>query len=289
MGVDRPLFVVGTGRCGSTIFNDILTRHPDVCWLSRVSERYPHRPAWSGTAMRVIDLPLMASLARWRVYPAEAYEFWERCAPGFAAPCRDLTDKDVTPRTKRRVHAAFAQLPAGRRDRLLVKITGWPRMGFLKEVFPDARFVHVYRDGRAVANSWLTMEWFRGWAGPHQWLWGDLTAEQQALWDRHDRSFVALGAIAWIRLMNAFEEARQAVPAADLLEVSYERLCEDPLSVYRDATSFAELAWYPKFEAHVRGTRLRNANPKWQEYLTPAQQHVLEECLTSTLERWGYR
>jgi omega-hydroxy-beta-dihydromenaquinone-9 sulfotransferase len=43
------------------------------------------------------------------------------------------------------------------RNRLLLKITGWPRISFLSEIFEEAKLVHTMRDGRAVANSMLNV------------------------------------------------------------------------------------------------------------------------------------
>jgi hypothetical protein len=238
--------------------------------------------------MRVIDLPGLSRAARWRLYPVEAYDFWETYAPGFARPCRDLLAEDVTPVVRRRLRHALSKIGSARRSRLLVKITGWPRIRYLKEIFPDARFIHIYRDGRAVASSWLTMRWFRGWSGPAQWLWGELDDVQEAKWLRHDRSFIALAAIAWEILMKAFDEARAAIPVGDYLEISYEDLCKNQRETFRRAIDFAGLPWSPPLEHAIRAARLRAANDKWREQLSIAQQRTLEECLDTALKLRGY-
>src|SRR4029079_14209154 len=98
-----PLFIVGTGRCGSTIFNDILAHHPEVCWLSTVGNQFPQRPHVNALSMRAIDLPAISPLAPRRIYPVEAYEFWEARMPGFSPPCRDLVAEDVTPVIKKQI------------------------------------------------------------------------------------------------------------------------------------------------------------------------------------------
>ena len=53
-----------------------------------------------------------------------------------------------------------------KRDRLLLKISGWPKIGILFEIFEGAKFVHVARDGRAVVNSPLDTYFWNGWIGP---------------------------------------------------------------------------------------------------------------------------
>ena len=84
---------------------------------------------------------------------------------GFSEPCRDLVRTDVTTRVKRQVRAAMGMMLTHKRNRLLLKITGWPRLGFLNEMLEDAKFIHLVRDGRAVASS-LHVDFWRGWYGP---------------------------------------------------------------------------------------------------------------------------
>lgn len=286
--VEKPIFITGTGRCGSTIFHQILSHHPHVAWLSPVCSKRPYKPQANRRAMQILDLPLPSRYLRKLIYPVEAYPFWEYYCPGFTEPCRDLRATDATPRVKKVIRRVVAQMLTGKRQRLLIKITGWPRIGFLKEIFPDARFVHVYRDGRAVVNSLLNVYFWSGWRGPANWRWGELTPEQREKWERYDRSFVALAAIEWEILMAAQKEAEQKISPDDLLEIRYEDLCQEPIRWLRLATEFAGLEWQPRFEAIVRGFSLENTNYKWQKDLSDAQQKVLDECLSDTLTKYGY-
>jgi len=286
--VEKPIFIVGTGRCGSTVFHQLLSHHPHVAWLSRVCETRPHRPQANQRAMQILDVPLVSRYARKLIYPVEAYPFWERYCPGFTEPCRDLRQEDVTPGSKKAVRKVMAQILTRKRQRLLIKITGWPRIGFLKEIFPDAKFIHVYRDGRAVVNSLLNVFFWSGWRGPANWRWGELTPAQREKWERYDRSFVALAAIEWEILMTAHQEAGARIPADDLMEIRYEDLCQSPLEWTRQAIEFAGLEWSPGFAATVRNFSLKNTNYKWQEELTEVQQKVLNECLSDTLKKYNY-
>ncbi len=40
-------FVLGTGRCGSTLVHEVIARHPDVGFVSNIEDRLP-LPAWTG-------------------------------------------------------------------------------------------------------------------------------------------------------------------------------------------------------------------------------------------------
>jgi hypothetical protein len=161
----RPIILVGVGRCGSSLVHRLLAHHPRVAWISGLANKLPGQPWINGAFMRAIDLPgVEPLLTRW-IAPSEHYVFWERNFSGFRTPFRDLVADDLTVETAARLRRAFRPALTARRDRLLLKVTGWPRIGFLHEVFPEARFVHVVRDGRAVANSLLHVDFRWGGAG----------------------------------------------------------------------------------------------------------------------------
>ena len=165
MELRNPLFIVGTGRCGSSALHQLLSHHPHLAWLSQLCARFPAHPEVNRLAMLLLDSGLPSEFVRKHVRPSEAYAYWDHHFPGFSEPCRDLVREDVNGRIGETLRASLSQMLTPQRHRLLIKITGWPRVGFLKAIFPDARFVHVYRDGRAVACSLLERPWWGGWQG----------------------------------------------------------------------------------------------------------------------------
>src|SRR5262249_26298573 len=157
------------------------------------------------------------------------------------APFRDLQADDVRPNEKKRLLKALGTMVTRRRNRLLVKLTGWPRTGFLTELFPDALFIHVYRDGRAGANSLINTGFWGGWGGPEKWRWGPLAPELQEEWSRLDKSFVVLAGIQWKIMMDACEEAKKELPAKQFLEVRYEDFAADPEEAFSQILHFCGL------------------------------------------------
>jgi hypothetical protein len=286
--VADPIFIVGTGRCGSTLFHHMLSFHEHVSWLSPSCQKRPARPQLNRRYMSLLDAPLFSRYARKLIYPVEAYAFWERYCPGFSEPCRDLTEHDLAPKAAKKVRRALAQVITDRRPRLLVKVTGWPRIRYLKALYPDARFIHVYRDGRAVANSLLNIYFWSGWRGPDNWRWGALSPEQQARWVEHDRSFAALAGIQWEILMEAQEQARQFLSPDDLLEIRYENLCRDVTGIFENATQFCSLDWSTRFKATVQTKQIVNTNDKWRQDLGSVQQQQLNTCIQHALAKYGY-
>jgi omega-hydroxy-beta-dihydromenaquinone-9 sulfotransferase len=283
----KPIIIVGTGRCGSTVFHRLLATHSRVMWLSGFCDRYPTRPAVNRRAVLAASHPLLRPLLGRKVQPGECYKFWDKHAFGFSEPCRDLVRADVSARVKKQVRAVMGAMLTPTRDRLLVKITGWPRIGYLNEIFEDARFIHIMRDGRAVASSLLHVNFWRGWYGPHGWRAGLLSPEDQATWESYDRSFTALAGLEWRIQMRAIETARRALDPARFLEVKYEDFCDNPREVARHVLAFSELPDSAAVERTVQATPIKNSQ-RWRDDLTPDQQTLLDDLLRDDLARHGY-
>ena len=288
MKITKPIFIVGTGRCGSTVFHRLLATHPQLMWLSGFAQRYPEKPEWNRRAVTAMGNPLLRRASGGKIRPGEAYPFWDHYAYGFSEPCRDLVRTDVTARVKKQVRSAIAAMLTPQRNRMLVKITGWPRIGFLNEIFEDAKFIHIVRDGRAVASSLLHVHFWRGWFGPQGWRAGLLSPEDQATWESYDRSFTALAAIEWRIQMRAIEAARRALDPKLFFEFKYETYCQQPLDVYRQVLEFAELPPSPELEQQVKAASIKSTSNRWRDDLTAGQQTILDDLLRDDLVRYGY-
>jgi hypothetical protein len=175
-----------------------------------------------------------------------------------------------------------------KRNRLLVKITGWPRIGFLNEIFEDAKFIHIVRDGRAVANSLMHVNFWRGWLGPQSWRAGLLSPEDQATWERYDRSFTALAALEWRIQMRAIEAARQMLDPSRFIEVKYETFCERPLDTYRRILAFSDLPEPADSKREVEAASIKSMSNRWRDDLSAGQQALLNDLLSEDLRRYGY-
>lgn len=243
------VFVLGTGRCGSTMLEEVLCRHPAVGFISNFDERLG-LPASLSRWNNLIYRRFSTAIPRKRFVPSEAYALLNReVSPLLSSSFRDLDERDAGPWLSERVHACFAGRAAAQNaSTFLHKLTGWPRARFLHRALPSARFIHVVRDGRAVANSWLQMPWWRGFGGPENWQWGPLPPELASQWEDADRSFAVLAGLLWRMLMDAYDVARDALPREAWLEVRYEDITARPEEEFRRMLDFCGLRWTEEFE-----------------------------------------
>lgn len=288
--VDRPIFITGLGRSGTTIIHTLLSSHPNANWLSLFCAKFPNRPYLNRWLMRGIDIPVLNIYLKRRFVPLENYEFWDFFYRGFFIPCRDLVASDVDRRTAKSMRQAFSQLLTPKRNRLLIKITGCPRISFLHAIFPDAKFIHVTRDGRAVAHSRMRTPFWVGWQG---WrglsLWPEkMPAHYREEWERYQYSFFALAGIEWKAHLDQMAELRRNNPDIDILEVKYEAFCADPIRQVREIADHCELPWDAGFEKRARQFYVESENSKWQKDLTDEQQAILEEVMAVQLVEQGY-
>jgi len=284
--IDRPIFITGLGRSGTTIIHTMLSTHPRVNWLSLLAARFPQKPYLNRHLMTALDLPILGNVLRQRFVPLENYAFWDSCVRGFSAPCRDLVGEDVDVRSQKKVRSVLGKLLTKKRNRLLIKITGVPRIAFLHRIFPDAKFVHVTRDGRDVANSRMKTSFWRGWQGLNAST--TMPAMYREEWQHHQYSFVALAGIEWKLHCDQFEIAKRSCPAISIHEMSYEAFCAEPVEELQRVARHCELEWSPAFEDRLRRQYVKSENGKWKVDLTTSQQAVLCDVLQTHLFKYGY-
>lgn len=166
--IDRPIYVCGLARAGTTITLELLSRHADVA-----SHRYrdmvqPFVPyAWNWLAER---LPLPRDHAADRVHQdgilvtresPEAVEeaIWMRFFPGLHDEGRRAVLDEATrhPAFEACYAATIAKLLLVRqRTRYLSKANyNLTRLAYIARLFPTARFIVVLREPQAHFASWL--------------------------------------------------------------------------------------------------------------------------------------
>lgn len=220
----RPMpIIVGVPRSGTTLLRFILDAHPQLAippetgFLMDTSLLNSDAPP-AELARKLTQLP--ESAPAWADFALDAEHFIETAArlPGAAG----------LPQVLR----LFYQLYAAR--------LGKPRFGdktpaYLQHMrtiaaqLPEARFIHILRDGRDVALSWR-----QTWFAPER--------EPERLVQR------------WAAMIT---EARQQAHDLPYLELRYDQLLHDPQTQIRRLCEFIELDFHPAMLDYHRGTASR--------------------------------
>jgi hypothetical protein len=265
-----PVFVFGTDHSGTTILYRMLAYHPDLAWLSQFSMRTGEIPGRSRRRMADRLDPLLQRLPhRWekeesrlrRVlvpHPGEEASIW-----------RFLLDEVERDAARVRAHMTrFSWRHGGRR--VLAKRPAFHRhLDLLREAFPQACFVHVVRDGRAVALSLRSKEVARRAERGREWLAGGDALEAAASY--------------WVEVV---EHARSTTEI-DLLEVRYEELCRDVHAVLRTLLLHIGLA-PERFPFHRCPTTLQSRNSYWVDAASSRDLAVISGIQARHLRLYGY-
>jgi hypothetical protein len=207
-------FFVGCGRSGTTLLRAMFDSHPDLAVPDEVSfvirlarPHYALRYGWPRRfdAGRAADLIVgNASWRRWGIPPDEGRSALVDPPPASFAEI------------VRRAYAGWAAHEGKPRyaDKTPMHVLHLRR---LARLFPEARFVHLVRDGRDVALSYRSV------------AWGPSTVEDAAL--------------LWRRRVGHGRRAGRRVGPGRYREVRYEELVAEPERVARELCAFLDLAW----------------------------------------------
>jgi hypothetical protein len=245
----RPIFIVGCPRGGTTVFVDLFSRHPHVA-------------NWSEAAL-VFD-------PRRYYDPRADHERDERIA---------------TIKESNRLHAHFEyfRVRHGKQRFVNKHPRNSVRIRYLKRIFPDAFFVHVIRDGRAVVNSIINK--INREAIRRKIPFGNFCKPPG--WRRYrDRPLLEQAAIQWSEITRNIGESAGAC-GADLLELSYEELCRDTRGVLARAFKHAELDAGNGILQLLPKT-MESKNNKYRTTLTNEEIATITRIQEEMLVKYGY-
>jgi Sulfotransferase family len=265
-----PVVVLGVSRSGTTLLKQMLDHHPELAiptesyFIPLLWDRHGEQPR------REAFVSDIARLARVREWGVDATEVGARLGerPSFAEAIQSIYRVYAESRGKSRFGdktPAYMQ-----------------RLQLLERAFPGAHYVHLIRDGRDAALSFVGLRRRPrfNWARPRtptgfaaQWRWE-------------------------LRTARAFG-SREA--AGRYHELQYERLVAEPEPALREVCTFLGLEFHPGMLEYHRGVdpRLLADHPKlsgpptapekgWRERMAPAEVERFEAIAGEQLAELGY-
>ena len=153
------------------------------------------------------------------------------------------------------------------------------RIELINSMFKDAYYVHIIRDGRAVASSLLNVGF---WNDTDIWWLGKKPSD----WEREGKEPVELCALHWKHEVEEILKNR-ALFGERYVEITYEALVADVKNTLNKITEFCELRRSARFTKMLPPS-LPNMNYKWKEQLTKNQKIRLNKILEPFLMQLGY-
>jgi len=170
--IRAPIFILGTPRCGSTMMQELLACHDRIAFFTHSMDQFPEPDLFRAVdwARRKFGLDvrgeryLKDSIIVDGGSPSEAMRFWAECLTldpfKLAWPERRIGDlsKEQVDRVYDTIKHVIACFRERGSDRFLNKSPALLTEALLlQDLFPDAKFVHLVRDGRMVANSLIKL------------------------------------------------------------------------------------------------------------------------------------
>jgi hypothetical protein len=276
------VFIVGCPRSGTTLFQRIVDAHPELAVIHEthwIVEFFEKRTGVDNEGL--VTPQLVPRLLQHRRFPslemtAEDLEWLSRTEGGPVHFSAFVT----------RVYDLYGE----RRGKRLVgdKTPGNVRhLPTVHGLWPEARIVHLVRDGRDVALSWL------------DWKKSGRKLGRFASWHADPLVTVAL----WWRLnVRLGREFGESLPAHLYHEVRYERLVEDPAAEctalcdflgvrYDDATlrfNEGRVRNDPRLTSKARWLPPTPGMRYWRSQMTSDDVELFEAAAGDLLDEFGY-
>lgn len=258
----QPLIIVSAPRSGSTLLFETLAHFPDLWTIGEESHEI------------IEGIPAL--------HPA---------AQGYAS--NRLTEADATPAVSNLLHDRFARQLQDRQGRQLIDlpVAEQPtavrllektpknalRIPFLRALFPDARFLFLYRDPAenisSILEGWQSQRFiaYRALPGWSRGAWSFLLTPG---WEMLvDRPLVEIAAQQWRVANETILADLAALPRADWHWVRYTDLVREPRPTIQRIAQFAALPWDDQVEQRVaqalppsRMTLSAPAADKWRKH-----------------------
>jgi hypothetical protein len=272
---NAPFFLVGAGRSGTTLLRLILAGHsgieipPETWFILPLVQKFPLRQELTPAEVRAV-VDIAVEDYRWPDMGIAADDFRQRAlalaAPGLA---------DIINLVYRHHLALTGKRRLGDKTPPYIEI-----VRELAILYPGAKFIHLVRDGRDVATSYIELKWHGGCRC-------------------YERNF------DWTRALRFREAYRHSELDRQILDVRYEQLVSEPEPTVRRICAFLGEAFQPGMLEWTERTdrvpaRERSIHPKlgrplsqeaigtWRSKLSAFECFIMEACLQKDLRRWGY-
>lgn len=260
--LEQPVFIVGCGRSGTTVLGRLLAQHSQIAFLNGARQIWLHEP-------------------RTDVWSLQARERGGRLV---------LTANDVFEGAGERIVRDFLiEMRTQCAQRLVEKLPiNSFRIDFISRIFPDAKFVHLVRNGLEVARSIGRVAERALWFGDDDYKWELLAAYART---HNAGALLQLckdndlrGLLEWRLTVTAAQNSLRTLPSQRSLEIRYEQLINNPLATCEALEKFVGIPPNAAMRTFAQQQIARQSAPIDATSLSSSQRLIGGELLA----RLGY-
>jgi len=265
------MFILGPPRCGTTLLYRCIGSHPDAGYFNRANRKLIAFPRVAG---------LLTRLGLFADHPRESRKIWDRFLPVGSDAVAGAAEAGSEVREWYERFIAVVLRARGAR-RFVAKLPSHTvRVPWLKALFPNALFVQALRDWRAAVSSTVVKR--------HQDHGGRWFGVKASGWREANQEAPEMAAAWQYRVSHEILEAERAGwPEHQFVQVWYEDLCLDPVTVMQEVFEFCGLTWSGKVEAALPRD-IRPLAPKWPRHLKPEMINKILERHADVLRRYEH-
>lgn len=206
--IKDPIFIIGTGRCGTSLLVRIMNSHNELIG-----------------------------------FPGEANELWHPKSYPFRK--RQVETPTILEDPKKFTNISLQAWKEGHDQKIINVFSGFKLLRginkklFIKSamisfmipqiisIFPDAKFIHIYRNGPSVVASLMKKEW-----------------SKYSNYFNNEFNYQYCCATYWNACISEIEEKKNQLSLEEkgiLYEFSYENLCDTPIKVMQSIAEFLDI------------------------------------------------
>jgi len=236
--IKKPIFIVGVPRSGTTLLYQLLAQHPDLGWFSNnilkklYSEDYLKFVFMRKRIFELRKFPYPPDEFNQRFFlPEETpFEGGRLFRMAFQVSWNpQVSEKGLALLKKIIIETLIQQ----NKKRFLSKVPrNSMRIPAINTFFPNSKFIHIIRDGRAVVNSLLK----RSKENPTGYFGIPLKNSNKNM------NQIEKHAIQWNEVIEEIKKASKNLKDGQYMEIKYEDLINSPKEHMKQITKFCELS-----------------------------------------------
>lgn len=293
---EKPIFIVGAPRSGTSLLYRFLAQHNDLGWFSHntvknfLTEKFLRFISLRRRIFGLNNIPYPIGGFNPRFFstiesPVEGGLLWDLVFQGD-------WDASISEQNLNIIKKTIKEILANKKKKRF--LSKYPRnsikIPLIDQAFPNSKFIHIVRDGRAVVNSMIR----RSGEDPSGYFGIPLKTN-----DIQEMNKIQKHSVQWVQVIESIRNDAKYLQPDQFFEVKYEDLVRNTEECLDKITRFSDLP--PSNYAYIKDGITKNIENKepfcWElmtlekienKNLSHENDSEIEKYISNTLKDLGY-